>query len=84
MFTARFPTAIDHDLAQRAAQLGMSKSALALRAVQEYLQRATAPTQSAELGHLSQQLAQIHTAIALEHPVLEDTDWRAARDHGRV
>ena len=84
MFTARFPAAIDHDLARLAAQLGMSKSALALRAVQEYLQRATTLTRSAQPGQLSQELVQIHTGIALTHPMLEDTDWRAARDDGRL
>ena len=92
MFTARFPIEVESSLAQYAAQLGMSKSALALRAVQDFLQRKPLPvkaptavsTEQTRPLTPSERMAAVHAHIAKHSPIPEpNLDWKAMRDAGR-
>ena len=91
MFTARFPAEVEASLAQYAAQLGMSKSALALRAIQDFLTRkplpvrATAALAAAKPKPLtpSERFAALNARIAERHPMEPTFDWKEARDAGR-
>ena len=88
MFTARFPLELEVQLAQHATVRGLSKTAIAIEAMQEYFKRKPLERKASELAvrplSPAEQLAAIQARIAAKYPDEPTFDWREARDNGRL
>jgi hypothetical protein len=87
MFTARFPLELEMQLAQHATVRGLSKTAVAIEAMQEYFKRKpvakSSRSQASAAAVSLQKLEDIHAALAAQYPNEPNIDWREARDEGR-
>lgn len=88
MFTARFPLELEMQLAQHATVRGLSKTAVAIEAMQEYFKRKplknAVPDVAAKSLTPVEQLEAIQAKIAAKYPDEPSFDWREARDNGRL
>ncbi len=88
MFTARFPLELEMQLAQHATVRGLSKTAVAIEAMQEYFKSKPLKNAVSDVAAKSltpvEQLEAIQAKIAAKYPDEPSFDWREARDNGRL
>jgi hypothetical protein len=87
MFTARFPLELEMQLAQHATVRGLSKTAVAIEAMQEYFKRkplAAAPEPiSPPKRDLVAQMHRLHEQQREHFPETKDESWEEIKNWGR-
>lgn len=90
MFTARFPLELEMQLAQHATLRGLSKTAVAIEAMQEYFKRKPLPIQTIDAvpapRNYVQEMHDLHAYQRKHWPAeaLEPFDVKEAIEFGRM
>jgi hypothetical protein len=91
MFTARFPLELEMQLAQHATVRGLSKTAVAIEAMQEYFKRKPLPAKAAQTEsapaprNFVQEMHELHAYMREHCPQMsEPFDVKADIEFGRM
>jgi hypothetical protein len=87
MFTARFPLELEMQLAQHATVRGLSKTAVAIEAMQEYFKRKPLPAKAAQTEpaprNYVQEMHELHAYMREHCPETKDESWEDIKNWGR-
>ena len=87
MFTARFPLELELQLAQHATVRGLSKTAIAIEAMQEYFKRkplAAVPEQAVPpKKDLVTEMHELHAYMRQHYPETQQESWEEIKNWGR-